>query len=238
RPASLLGHRDVRGELLERRLQDALCGAHRPGPPLRGVRRGHHRHVGPPGGQHAETHRRRLVHVDDVEVAVDEPAPDPRRHPRAEADPGHGAVVRNRDRPAHRGDVRRQVVVVIPGGDHRYRIAAAQEFFGEVPDVDLYATWNVPRVGTRDPDLHDDTGSARRASSGSRSARNSRWVMCPSAGWARIPTSKASAIRWVMIATRLPRSGGTSTGSWNVTTKPWSGSRPSYDSVTGTSGAP
>src|SRR5690606_41767308 len=84
------------------------------------------------------------------------------------------SVVRNRDRPAHRGDVRRQVVVVIAGGDHRYRIAAAQEFFGEVPDVDLYATWNVPRVGTRDPDLHDDTGSARRGSSGSRSARNSR----------------------------------------------------------------
>jgi hypothetical protein len=72
-----LADRDPGADLLQRRLQDPVRGGHRPGPFHRGVEGGDDRADRRPAGEQPEAGRRRLVDVQDVELAV----PDPAAHP-------------------------------------------------------------------------------------------------------------------------------------------------------------
>ena len=87
-------------------------------------------------------------------VALLEPAADPVRRQRAERQPGHRPVVRDRHRLACRDHVGRQRAVLVGRGDHRDLVAELDQRLGQVPDVLLHAAGHVPRVRARDAYPH------------------------------------------------------------------------------------
>ena len=88
-------HRDAGAELLQRRLQDRRGRGHRARARRRGVERADHRADARPAGEQRQARRGRLVHVQDVEVALAQPAAHPRGGHGAERQPGDRAVVRH-----------------------------------------------------------------------------------------------------------------------------------------------
>ena len=76
--------------------------------------------------------RERLVHVQHVERAPGQPAAHPGGRDRAERDPGHRPVVRQRHRPPGRDHVRRQVGVLVGRRQHADLVPEPDQRLGEV----------------------------------------------------------------------------------------------------------
>jgi hypothetical protein len=148
------GDRDPAVDLLKRRAEHGLGGEQPPGLAHRGVHRRHDGAGGYPAGEQRQRGHRGLMHVQHVEVAVAQPAADPVRRQRAECQPGHRPVVRDRHRLAGRDHVGRERPVVVGRGDHRDLVAELDQRLGQVPDVLLYPAGHVPRVRARDAYPH------------------------------------------------------------------------------------
>ncbi len=148
-------HRDAAADLLQERLQHVVEHRQETRMGQRHVKGRDERSVVHHAGQQRQAGRRRLVDVHDVEFAIAQPAPHPRRRQQAELHPGDRAVVRERHRLARGDDVRRQArLVIVAGGQHRDRMAVPDERLGQVADVRLHSPGNVPRVRADDADAH------------------------------------------------------------------------------------
>src|ERR1039457_5181426 len=95
--ARRLGYGYPSVDLLQGGPQGRGGGVHHPRPRRGGVHGGHNRAVRDPAGQQRETRSGGLVHVQHVERALLDPPPHPAGRQEAEREPGHRAVVRDRD---------------------------------------------------------------------------------------------------------------------------------------------
>ena len=173
-PAGDVGDRDPAGDLLQPRPQTV------PKPPATATgssRRGRWRRSGPSAIMQASSDRlggAGSCTCTHVEVALAQPAADPGGRHRAELQPGHRAVVRDRHGPAGRrprsSAARR--LLVLGRGEHRHVVAEREQRLGEVADVGLHAAGDVPRVGQTSPILigRPPRGRASRPAAAGRPA--------------------------------------------------------------------
>src|SRR5690606_32094917 len=123
----------------------------------------------------------------------------------------------------------REVTLVVGGCEHLHLVPARDQVLGEVADVEVDPTRDVPRVRGEEPDAHAYVSpsaamalsDARASLSVSRSSVKTFWSMCQSCGYSAMRAICRSTQRWVMsaIASRCGRSGG-SIGPWKSMTTP------------------
>src|SRR5690606_29244176 len=143
---------DARGEVLQDQLGHVLPGREHPRAGDRGVEGRHDRAAGGEDGQAGQAGGERLVDVEDVEVALDAPAPHAGRRARPEGEAGDGAVVGDGDGLASGDDVVGQVGGRGGRSEDGDLVAGVDEGLGEVADVELDAARHVEGVRAHDPD--------------------------------------------------------------------------------------
>ena len=132
--------------------------------------------------------RRRLVHVDDVEAPLAQPAAHPRGRHRAELHAGHRAVVRDRHGAPGEGDpLVGERLLVLGRREHLDVVAHAAQRLGQVAHVVLHPAGDVPLVGADQADAHQAALPGRSA--GRRPGGTSAQIrpsMCQSSGCSAI----------------------------------------------------
>ena len=183
RLAGRFAHRDAGRDLLHRGLHQVVGRRQCPRALLGTVPGGDHRPPRGPTGKNTQGRRGRFVHVQHIEVAFLDPAPNPGGRHRTEVHLGDRAVVRHRDRFAPVDDERLEWVLgVVNRRKHADVVAEAAQSDRKVVDVGLDTAGRGPVIGADDAYLH-----CRRR--GSRSARNTGCSMCQCCGWVAIPSA-------------------------------------------------
>ncbi len=123
------------------------------------------------------------MEVQDVEVALDQPAAHLRGCDGPERHAGDGAVVAQRDRTSGRRHVGRERRVLVGSDQDAHLVPLGDERLGEVADVELHTARRLERVRAHDPDPQLAAGHVRHGTLGHRSS-------CVSAG---VPSMAAAA---------------------------------------------
>lgn len=151
------------------------------------MKRRDHRLLGRPERQQRDAGDQRLVQVHHVEGTVAQPPRRPGRDAGPEGESGDRSVVGHRHRLADHLDIRRQLVIGLPGSQHGDFMPARAELQGQVADVVLHPAGHVERVGADEPDSHPSSAAAGSgAARETMSAEKIRCSMCQSSGCRRI----------------------------------------------------